>query len=247
MHVCLATSRVQNSFLQRRPTSGCTGARAAEIVRFGRRRRAGPVNLDVRQISTRLQMRNIEAALRMLGYDALWLESGFLSVDELQNQWESVGVSSSPQPEHYRFAAFCSVLDRCTAMTDTDIARFVRLAAIDPDPIMATAALGRLVMWPGITAGQLGQLATDAAFQSAPLRRLVHRRELLAAITPGQVSDAFVETCLDSGDADVQRALLANADLTADQLASLVRGGQNKALRNLALQETRRRFKDLPN
>jgi hypothetical protein len=42
------------SGFKNRLTSGCTGARAPETVRFGRRRRAGPVNLDVRQPQLRL-------------------------------------------------------------------------------------------------------------------------------------------------------------------------------------------------
>jgi hypothetical protein len=46
-----------------RLTSGCTGARAAETDPFGQRRRAGPVNLDVRRPRVVPDLKAREAAL----------------------------------------------------------------------------------------------------------------------------------------------------------------------------------------
>jgi hypothetical protein len=51
---------------RRRPTSGCTGARAAETVGFGRGRRAGPVNLLVRRLANTMTLRIHGACLRVL-------------------------------------------------------------------------------------------------------------------------------------------------------------------------------------
>jgi hypothetical protein len=42
---------------RRRPTSGCTGARALELSGFGQWARAGPVNLDVRLLVASVESR----------------------------------------------------------------------------------------------------------------------------------------------------------------------------------------------
>ena len=194
-----------------------------------------------------VMMTEPDVALRLLGYVPQWVAYGFLSPDDLAQQCETYLQSSDSNTEHYRYAAFRRYLADRQALSATELSNYIELAHLDPNQTMAGAALAELLRWRGLSPEQVDYLATHRAYEAEFLQRLVARRRLLRAVAVGPISDALVEACVASKDAEVQRSLVASDSLTGEQLYRVVQDGCSRAVRNLALTTLRRRHHDPPN
>ncbi|MEO6392298.1 MAG: hypothetical protein ABIP75_10635 [Pyrinomonadaceae bacterium] len=145
-----------------------------------------------------------------------------------------------PNSEHYRHASFCRILER-TEIDDLTMDRFVELAELDPDQVMAEATLGQLVRHCGLTTGQIDRLCGHPAFATPDLQRICEQTRLLRGLDSADPSREFVDRCISVGDSVVQRKLLERIELTVGQLMALSEMGANRAVRNLALAELRRK------
>ncbi|HEU4391128.1 MAG TPA: hypothetical protein VFV34_25235 [Blastocatellia bacterium] len=192
-------------------------------------------------------MDQLDEALATLGYDRRWLTYGFLTADDVTRQRQSLAASHDSSPEHCRYDSFRRILTTRSRISDDDVARYVELAEVDPNPAMAGSALGELLTWAGLTAGQFEGLAGHRAYQAEFLQRLARRRRLVEAIGVGPVDDALTQACVGSNDAEVQRALAASHGVSRDALEQLAQAGCNRAVRNLALQRLGQRQQDPPN
>lgn len=184
-------------------------------------------------------MQDTEQLLRLLGYDRRWLVYGFLSLEELACQHEIFESSDDQNTEHYRYAAFRRILERGASLANGELAQYIELAELDPDQIMAGAALANLLSWSGLSQDQVEHVATHPAFQSDCHQRLVRRRRLTRSIATGPISDELVERCMASKDRMVQESLIAVREITSQQLDRLEREGCNRAVRNQARQQKR--------
>lgn len=177
-----------------------------------------------------------------LGYDPRWLLYGFLSEENLAQQYEAFTSTDDNNTEHYRYASFRRFLDGRSSLSDIDIIRYIELADIDPDQLMAGAALADLLVWHGLRFDQFEYLSTHPAYQRDFLQREVGREQLRRAISTGPISDELVAICLASEDHWIQRELVAVLDISREHLEMIAQDGCNRAVRNLAKQ----RLHDLP-
>ncbi len=94
-------------------------------------------------------------ALRVLQYDPKWLAYGLLDVALVLQQLEVYHAGADRHPEHYRYAAFRSVLARAAHLDDLTLAQYLELIEVDPDRVMSQAALAALARWQGLADDQL--------------------------------------------------------------------------------------------
>lgn len=114
-------------------------------------------------------------ALAALGYDSKWWRYGFVDGRFLQAQLARLRAGDDPHGEHYRYAAFLRILEARAALDDVTLARFVELATLDRDQLLAQAALIRLAGWPGLTEGQRAWLRGHPALAAPVVRRAFDR------------------------------------------------------------------------
>jgi hypothetical protein len=118
-----------------------------------------------------LQSGETPASLARLGYDSKWWEYGFLDEQRLRSQIARLDAGDDPNTEHYRYAAFLQILETRTAFDDLTLARFVELAVLDRDRVMATSVLIQLARWPGLTEEQRGWLREQPALAAPIVQR----------------------------------------------------------------------------
>jgi ankyrin repeat protein len=100
----------------RRRTSGCTGARAAETVFFGRRRRAGPVNLDVMRPGVN------RAVLIQMQKEPYPLQDAVLRVDVIAtSQLIDAGVDLNELDEYGKTALHWAVWTGCYELVELHV------------------------------------------------------------------------------------------------------------------------------
>lgn len=111
------------------------------------------------------------ATLARLGYDSKWWKYGFLDEQQLRSQLARLDAGDDSNTEHYRYAAFLQILGTRTALDDLTLARFVELAGLDRDRVMATSVLIQLARWPGLTEEQCGWLREQPALAAPIVQR----------------------------------------------------------------------------
>lgn len=119
----------------------------------------------------------VNRTLRTLGYHSKWLEYGFIDAAFLRQQFQFYEISSDKSPEHYRYAAFNVALDRHQPFDDASLAQYVELAELDPDKVMANAALADLLQWPGVSPSQFLRLMSQPVFADASLQKIAGREK----------------------------------------------------------------------
>lgn len=185
----------------------------------------------------------MEHTLKKLHYHPKWQEYGFLEPAFLEHQLKQYESGVDECLEHYRFDAFCQVLERMPALDNSMIDRYVELAVLDEDGAMAQAALALLIKNPQLTTVQLNRLRAHKAFTTEVLQKIIEQRYLLRALDNVHLSNDLFERCLLSKNNDVQRKLLSTQELSLDQLTTLMDRGVNSAVRNLARARLRRHIK----
>ena len=169
-------------------------------------------------------------------YNPKWFEYGFLDETWLSNQVEQVKVMGDESTEHYRYAAFKSLLESNPSLDDLTIAQYIELAELDEDQTMAQAALALLARSRNLTDEQLDRVKSHVAFRTPTLQDIITQHQLLRTLDADQLTDEVFERCVTMGNRDVQRKLLGRQDLSAKQLLRLMTNGSNRAVRNLARQ-----------
>lgn len=178
--------------------------------------------------------------LATLGYPAKWLEYDLLAQGTMAEQIAEFDRGEDQNTEHYRYTSFCRILER-TELDDLTVDRFIELACLDPDQAMAAAALGQLVRHRSLTATQLDRLSVHPAFATRVLKRICQQTRLLRGLDSANPSGEFIDRCISTGDSVVQRKLLERIELNVGQLMALSEKGSNRAVRNLARSQLRRK------
>jgi hypothetical protein len=170
-----------------------------------------------------------------LEYDRKWIAYGFLTESDLEKQYEQFLHSQDQNTEHYRYASFSAFLSRHTVLTDEQINNFIELAALDPDQVMATAALGELLRFRQLSVSQFKYLCDHPAFRKPALQKLIQIKVLIHDLAqPDELTDADFETYFASRNPVVQTWLLSHPSMTRKYLERLGEGGANRAVRNQA-------------
>lgn len=176
----------------------------------------------------------LEPMLAKLGYSRAWIEYGVLDQGFLEEQSKQYDISADKNSEHYRFAAFRAFLMTKVALSDALIDRYIRLAQLDEDQVMAQAALLVLVEWPALSDSQLDLLSKHSAFTSPISQHHIERVRLLRQLKLSLITDELFGRCIVSQDATVQRQLVERQDISRAQLELLQERGANMAIRNIA-------------
>lgn len=183
----------------------------------------------------------LNAALAELRFSPQWLEYEFLDEQFLLDLFDRYQRSDDRNTEHYRYAAFRSVLKKRQAMNDTEIDRYVELAQIDEDHGMARAALHDLLVWSGLTKQQYQQLCALPAYAKPTFQKVIRRRQIIEEIhSAEQLTDEAVDRYIVSGDSVVQEALLIKPNISQQHLEMLAERGTARRIRNMAKNELRR-------
>ncbi len=172
-----------------------------------------------------------------------WLESGFITKEWLKATYERFCNSDDKNTEHYRYAAFLQVLSSKPLISDEEIEKYIELAEIDVDKRMAEAALGALIRV-GMKQDKLDWFSNHAAYQTKYLQKILKQKILLREIEENKaepIAEAQFERYIASKDDWVQRILLWQGKLSQEQVKALSIRGTNKAVRNIANQELRRK------
>lgn len=178
--------------------------------------------------------------LAKLHYDPKWLEYGFLDWAFLESQVQQYESGEDENTEHYRYAAFRKVLEELKAVNDLWLDRYLELAELDEDQVMADGALGLLLRSPLLTDQQLDRIKTRQIFATKPLQSIIEQVELLRILESPIVTDTVFDRCVSVGKSEVQRKLLNKPGLSPEQLSLLVDKGANRAIRNLAKSQLQR-------
>jgi hypothetical protein len=180
--------------------------------------------------------------LRRLGYTQKWIDYGFLDRKALGEQILEFESGHGPNPEHYRFRRFLSVLESRASLTGKEIDQYVELALEDPDQAMGRSALIELIRWPGLQEPEYERLAAShTGLQDVVLRRALTRARLIRILAKSDLAADDCDLCIRQGDSVVQRRLLERARLSREQLEYLKSHGRNRAIRNMAASMLRRR------
>lgn len=182
--------------------------------------------------------------LNILGYDATWFASGLLSEEQLRVQVAQFHEGDDKNTEHFRYASFRRVLAERKRAETAFLVQYIKLAQKDADPVMGRCALQDLLLWDGLEAAQFEMLRGLPAFQTSVLQRAAERRALVAALRIGMIKPQLFARCVESRDACIQRWLINEERLSADQLAILAEQGANRAVRNIARNKRSHVIKD---
>jgi hypothetical protein len=173
----------------------------------------------------------ISDAMARLGYDPKWLAYGFIDRQFLEDQIARHESGNDKDTEHFRYAAFRSVIENRTKWDDRTVDQIVELVALDEDRSLAESALGLLIR--SVDSKQLERLRIHATIATPPLQRIFETVDLLRSIGPGEISDEVFDRCIALRSSEVQRKLL-DGKLTPTQLCRLIDQGASRAIKNLA-------------
>ena len=181
--------------------------------------------------------------LEELQFHPKWLESGFITKEWLQATFEQFCNSVDKHTEHYRYGAFLYVLSSKPLFSDEELEKYIALAKIDIDKGMAEAALGALINV-GLKQDKLDWFNNHPAYQTKRLQKILKQKLMLREIELNKterITKEQFERFVESKDEWVQRILLWQGKLSHDQVKALSICGANKAVRNIANQELRRK------
>jgi hypothetical protein len=177
-------------------------------------------------------------AIRALGYAPQWSEFGLLPDEVLAAQLEAFQRGDDRNTEHFRYASFRRLLKAEGPLSDELVRQYLQLVELDPDELMARAALVDLLARPSLTDEQFDRVSLHR--WHGPDSTLVRRHRLLRALGREGPTPELVERCLLEKDSQLHEALL-DLPLADDALARLSRDGASRRVRNLAAAAARRR------
>jgi hypothetical protein len=179
-------------------------------------------------------------AMDELGYEAKWVDYGFLDEETLRRQWMIYQTGEDRVTEHYRYAAFCQILDG-EGLTTPKLVQLVGLVSREKDEETAESMRRVLIWWPKLADDQRAALRTEPLFATGRLQREFAifdlSRELHASTT---ISDDLSDRCFATGDETLQRQMVEHPGVTVPQLEVLIDRGKSKAVRNMAQSRIKR-------
>lgn len=97
-------------------------------------------------------------ALLLLRYPPQWAAYGLPSPELLAQQLETFRAGVDPNTEHYRFAAFKTLLGE-GPLSDEQVTQYLTLVEADPDSFMAHSALIEILLLPSLTDAQFERVS----------------------------------------------------------------------------------------
>lgn len=101
----------------------------------------------------------IQDRLLRLGYSQLWLDSGVLTNDKLEEQIRELDLGEDDNTEHYRYRTLTSYFNRQTFFDNSILNQILRLLQSDSDKTMAGSATADLLRKPSLTDEQFDTVA----------------------------------------------------------------------------------------
>lgn len=180
--------------------------------------------------------------LSVLSYSDLWLKFGFLTEEVLNEQIKIFETSDDKSTEHYRYASFKKYLNSRDEFTVDEINKYLHLAKIDEDQMMAGAAVIDLFYALNLTDDQFNKICETLRLLWKRADGIILEQTLLRKLYKGVTEEVF-EECIGKGNWLIHNLLIEHADKHANkrQMELLVEKGVNKAVRNIAKQKLRSR------
>ena len=179
-------------------------------------------------------------ALEMLGYDLMWLTSGFLDTEFLEHQITEFREGDDPNPEHYRYAAFLLWINAKESYEDAEISQFLSLLEIDSDRQMSLSAGLVLLQRKGVTDAQFQELSdTIERISEGRMSKVITRERGLRELRKLEhmTLEAF-KKYMSLEDSVIQEYLLRNfSGHNEEFLKTLVEKGVARRIRNIASQK----------
>jgi len=180
-----------------------------------------------------------EEDLAVLKYDPKWVEYGFLDAEMLRQQLAIYETGEDRATEHYRYAAFCRVLER-GELSDVELDHYLDLVDNEVDGETASSVLFQVIHWPKLSTDQRARLRRQPMFSEGRLQRQFTIYDLSVELTGEQVSDDLYERCLATGDETLQRKIVEHRGASKAQVAQLGLFGKSKSVRNMAAARLKR-------
>jgi Ca2+-binding EF-hand superfamily protein len=175
--------------------------------------------------------------LLILGYSKLWLEFGFLTEQELENQLEIFETSDDKNTEHYRYGAFRSFLSSRKTLTDDEIEKYINLAKIDEDKMMASSALVDVLKAKILTDFQFEKICNELSLIDNSLDKIILHQQLFRKLKKEPFTEKLFEECFNKGNGAIHTTLIDFAN--KEQLERIAEKGLNRQARNIAKQKLR--------
>jgi hypothetical protein len=177
-----------------------------------------------------------EMDLDILGYDEKWVSRGFLTEELLLAQiaeFEKDGIA----PEQFRYRAFQQWLASKEALTNKEVAQYIKMAKVDKDQSMAGLAVTNLFLSPLLTKEQFEIMCNKLPSFGDWTRKLIIREVLTRRIAREEIlEDLFFECFEYKKEFKDNRLLMAIIEKTenVNLLAKFESNGSGKQLRKLA-------------
>jgi len=181
----------------------------------------------------------VRNGLGVLGYDDKWIEYGFIDAEILRQQMAIYDTGEDRSTEHYRYAAFCRVLER-DGLSDVDLDRYLDLVDNEFDSAMASSVLFHVIHWPKLSAGQRARLRRRPMFSEGRLQRQFTIYDLSVELTGDVVTADLFDRCLGTGDETLQRKIVEHRGVAVAQVGQLALFGKSKSVRNMAAARLKR-------
>jgi hypothetical protein len=101
----------------------------------------------------------IQDKLLRLGYSQLWLDSGVLTNDNLEQQHKELNLGEDDNTEHYRYRTLANYFNRQRSFDDDMLRQVLQLLQTDSDKTMAGSAALDLLRKSSLTDEQFDTVA----------------------------------------------------------------------------------------
>ncbi len=175
---------------------------------------------------------SVQRELNELHYAPQWQTSGFLTPGFVSRQYAQFQTDTDRNTEHYRWQAFCRILNTNDTLSDKEIDQFIALCDIDEDRTMACSAIISLLKWKGLRDSQVDDIISITQ-EKYNITRQVKREQLLRKLQSSDINDDIITQSIASNDSMVQRELLTK-NLAKKHLEEIKQHGATRAVRNSA-------------
>lgn len=182
--------------------------------------------------------------LHLLHYDRLWIKSGLMDEDWLEQQAQARKASGEEDVyglEPYHFDSFQRVLDTRDRLTDAELADYAELA-LRFGWQAQDAIVTMLIGWRGLRPHQL-RLVREYLLSHIPrpftglspkVQAALDRRAFLFSLAVEPLTEEVFARYMASGDPDIQESLIKRKNLSAAQIEALAERGASRIVREQA-------------
>jgi hypothetical protein len=175
--------------------------------------------------------------LARLGYTQAWLASGVVTPELVAAQCAALETSGDPNGEHYRARAFIAFLEQLRHLTDDQLDALLALRDAGTDGVDLSANRRIALLNSGLLAEDRARSERVRTWADQPPSRRVYRRLLFRLeLRRTGLTESIFEQLRAEGDAELERAALAAAELSVEQAEWLSVHGSNHRVRNVATQ-----------